>query len=460
MMKFNFKNLGPVKEGTVALAPLTIICGRNNVGKTYISHAIYACMLEAKKNLNPLNPASLQVAIKLDREIRDNFGIKISDIRNLIPSAREVSAKVNSALSKGGLAKFFNSDAVSNEAEISFEFDIDIEAAIFGREINIQQDIDNTIVALHKPENSFTLTTTYKKEDNTPKNSLGPAVFELILMNEEISSLINLEASIATSERTGIALFQPIFDALNTKLGREVHETKKMRQSTKHIINSMLSVHNLPRPVLDNLDFVRANEIKNIQNNLKNSGVMNKIMQELCGGEFLENSNTVEFKPSGENITIPFSMASSSSKSIYLIEKFIRKIATPGSILIIDEPELNLHIDNQIKMANLLAALVNSGVQVVITTHSDYLLREINILMMLGSSDAHQDEKNDILQEYNINEASVLDPEKVAAYVVSSVEKKVFKVSKTKYGLDLDIFNREIIKNNRKIKNIQSELFD
>ena len=111
-------------------------------------------------------------------------------------------------------------------------------------------------------------------------------------------------------------------------------------------------------------------------------------------------------------------------------------------------------------MANLLAALVNSGVQVVITTHSDYLLREINILMMLGSSDAHQDEKNDILQEYNINEASVLDPEKVAAYVVSSVEKKVFKVSKTKYGLDLDIFNREIIKNNRKIKNIQSELFD
>ena len=153
-------------------------------------------------------------------------------------------------------------------------------------------------------------------------------------------------------------------------------------------------------------------------------------------------------------------MASSSSKSVYLIEKFIKKRAKPGSILIIDEPELNLHIDNQLQMADLLAALVNSDVQVVITTHSDHMLREVNTLMMLGSKLADPDEKKDMLEEYGLDELSVLNPDNVKAYVVSSKEGKVFDVEKTKYGLNLDLFNNEIIANNRKIRNIQESLFN
>lgn len=53
-------------------------------------------------------------------------------------------------------------------------------------------------------------------------------------------------------------------------------------------------------------------------------------------------------------------------------------------MLIIDEPELNLHPDNQRKMAGLLARLVNCGVKVLVTTHSDYLIRELNNRVMLN----------------------------------------------------------------------------
>lgn len=43
-LEIEFTNLGPVKSGKVKLAPLTIICGRNNAGKTYVSHGIYICL--------------------------------------------------------------------------------------------------------------------------------------------------------------------------------------------------------------------------------------------------------------------------------------------------------------------------------------------------------------------------------------------------------------------------------
>ena len=462
MFKFNFNNLGPIKNGAITLAPLTIICGRNNVGKTYISHAIYACLLETKNNFTRLNHTEIQSALKSDQEIQLDVDIQITDIRKLIPSLKDIQNEVSSTLSKGGLAKFFSSNPIFNELKIEFEFNIDIENLIYEKNIDEQYNINPYNITFHKSINSYELTTTYRKKENTTEGGPGPAFLTLILIKDIINSLINIDPCIATSERTGIALFQPVFDAFNNQLSKDTYEIKikKYRESTKHITNSILKLNDFPQPIIDNLEFIRLRDTQNTTTQLKNISILHKQLSKLTGGDFSEKSNSIEFKPLNSNITIPFSMASSSSKSIYLIEKFIKKKAKPGSILIIDEPELNLHIDNQLQMANLLATLVNSGVQVIITTHSDHMLREINVLMMLGSKIADPDEKIDILNEYNIDESSVLNPEMVKAYVVSSKEGKVFDVTKTKFGLDLDLFNNEIITNNRKIRNIQDSLFN
>ena len=50
----------------------------------------------------------------------------------------------------------------------------------------------------------------------------------------------------------------------------------------------------------------------------------------------------------------------------------------------VDEPELNLHPANQRRIARLFACLVNLGVKVFITTHSDYIVKELNTLIMLN----------------------------------------------------------------------------
>lgn len=55
----------------------------------------------------------------------------------------------------------------------------------------------------------------------------------------------------------------------------------------------------------------------------------------------------------------------------------------------IDEPELNLHPENQRKIARLLASLANCGLSIFVTTHSDYILRELSNLLLLKQEKEH-----------------------------------------------------------------------
>lgn len=53
--------------------------------------------------------------------------------------------------------------------------------------------------------------------------------------------------------------------------------------------------------------------------------------------------------------------------------------ATPGSIVIIENPESHLHPSGQRKMGELIARVAASGVQVIIETHSDHVINGIRL---------------------------------------------------------------------------------
>jgi predicted ATPase len=49
--------------------------------------------------------------------------------------------------------------------------------------------------------------------------------------------------------------------------------------------------------------------------------------------------------------------------------------------LIIDEPEMNLHPEAQVKLLEILTMAVNRGLKVLITTHSPYITDHLTNLM-------------------------------------------------------------------------------
>lgn len=79
--------------------------------------------------------------------------------------------------------------------------------------------------------------------------------------------------------------------------------------------------------------------------------------------------------------------SSSAVRSTADLGLYLRCVAQKGELLMIDLPEIGLHPINQRRIARLFARLINIGVKVFITTHSDYIVKELNTLIMLNHDD-------------------------------------------------------------------------
>jgi energy-coupling factor transporter ATP-binding protein EcfA2 len=97
-------------------------------------------------------------------------------------------------------------------------------------------------------------------------------------------------------------------------------------------------------------------------------------------------------------------------KSLASLVFYLRHQAQPGQLLIIDEPELNLHPDNHRRVARVLAKAVNRGLRVIISTHSDYIVRELSNLVVLGAAGARADA---VVRELGYDREWLLRPEQI-----------------------------------------------
>ena len=57
-MKIRMKNLGALKQAEFEIGELTIICGRNNTGKTYATYALFGFLSFWKSALNVTIPGA------------------------------------------------------------------------------------------------------------------------------------------------------------------------------------------------------------------------------------------------------------------------------------------------------------------------------------------------------------------------------------------------------------------
>lgn len=108
------------------------------------------------------------------------------------------------------------------------------------------------------------------------------------------------------------------------------------------------------------------------------------------------------------------SESSSAVRSLLNIGFYLRHCVKSGDLLMVDEPELNLHPENQRLIARLFAKLVNIGIKVFITTHSDYIIKELNTLIMLNHDKPHL---KDIAQREGYEKEELLKPSQIKAYI-------------------------------------------
>ena len=95
--------------------------------------------------------------------------------------------------------------------------------------------------------------------------------------------------------------------------------------------------------------------------------------------EEITEQNYINYYLSSGNKNIEIHMSSSSVMEALPFVVFLKNTTNiKKALFVIEEPEAHLHPKAQLQMAKFIVMLSNAGAKVVVTTHSDYILGEIN----------------------------------------------------------------------------------
>lgn len=438
-MNFSIKNLGPIKDAQLELGDLTIVCGKNNTGKTYLTYSFFDFLSFILYGVN-ISPSNEEI------ETFTATGQVVIDLAKLVD-------KYNSYFKNGNMSRFLerlpgmlavNEDFVK---DASFEFTANIEELkqtvldFHFPALRVRVSGESFIVGQKKPGQ---LTVQCRLEnrvaDKTDVADNRPAKDVIIRQLQLLTSyIINSripDAFIITCERTGASVFRNDFIKLALETDDSIDSLKELRDR--------FEFKSYPLPIRKDLEFVlRFNEaISNKSYIAQHHPEIINLLASVVGGEYaIQEPNIVKFKPTGSDVSLTLVESSSSVRSLTEFNYYLKHKAKKGQILMIDEPELNLHPEAQRKMARILARLVNAGVKVLITTHSDYIIRELNALIMMAKM--KDERRSELLKQFQYEQSDLLTSARVKCYVVEDGKTREMQPA-TDAGLPVDSFDDTI----------------
>ena len=382
-IKFIFKNIGAIEYAEVPLNDLTMIVGKNSTSKTYLTYIIWG-FLDFIYEYNSLTTEFIQQIMFKDGVLKQQINLSnISDelinhfmfVSKLQYSQQRVYQVL--AIDDKDRLKDFIFDVELNNITLDYKIKID---SFDVNQIQVIVDIVDEVL-------SFSLIKPSDYEITTQELQYISGQLLIYILRHFIKQIFP-QPFIITSERTGIGVFYKEI------IRHRMNEVELIKRSTAKISSAEAFVNTFaryPAPVSENmntiLDLFNTNNL--IGKKYFPESVINYLKTNLVHGKYVFNKELNEIFYSQDNdnqsVYLPYYLTSSSVKSHLLLDSYIRYYADSGRILIIDEPELNLHPDNLRHMARLLAMLVNAGVKLLFTTHSDYIIKELNNLIMLES---------------------------------------------------------------------------
>lgn len=403
-MKIGLKNFGAFENAEIELAPLTILCGANNTGKTYAMYAIYGLLsgrfsrLRGMEDLLGIDlPESGITTVQLDTYLQKQWGHW---------QRRAVNGFT------ANLSFFFSTEPDYFKDSV-LSLSSSLEAAL---PIIKAMSIDEVLPApnkkilaqISKAKGSYEMTIT--RGEGVPKSVIIGRVADLILTLCLAPWRDHNSVWLLPAERSGLNLF---YSELNRQRNALVHHASKAKIEPDKLFQDIFLAR-YPQPIADYIDLL--NDMKTWKKQ-KSESAFHELaleLQKVLQGKFtLDRDANVTFVPKKSKRSISLHMTSSIVKTYFGFWFYLEHMARSGDVMMIDEPELNLHPDNQRKLARLLARLVNQGQRVIISTHSDYIVREFNNLLVLNND---FEGKAVLMKKYDYTEADKLKPDAVKAY--------------------------------------------
>ncbi|MBK6563552.1 AAA family ATPase [Candidatus Amarobacter glycogenicus] len=407
-MKIQIKNLGPLEEAEFSLGDMTIICGENNTGKTYATYALFGFLTFWREKYS--------VSVR-DEDINRLFreGVVHLDLTKYTAEADGI-LEVGCDQYREQLPMVFAAPAPRFQ-------DTEFQVRLDPGDIQLVDTYERRIssanaerLSITKSEGSSDLVITLlveKEKIRLPHAIVGQIVGSAI--KDVIFGRVFPNPFIASAERTGAAIFRKELNFARNRLLEEMSQADK----SFNPMDLLFKVYqDYALPVKNNVDFARQLETIAKRTSFiaeKHPDILADFA-DVIGGEYSVTENDgLYFAPrSKPRIKLSMDESSSAVRSLLNIGFYLRHVAQPGDLLMVDEPELNLHPENQRRVARLLARLVNLGIKVFLTTHSEYITKELNTLIMLNHDRPHLKR---IAEREGYRAEELLSAERIRVYI-------------------------------------------
>ena len=451
-MKVSIRNLGVIKEeAIIELKPLTVLIGPNNAGKTWLAYSLagilgpvgssaYVQAYADKKVSNAYEP--LDKAI--ERVLTE--GNATIDLRKFANEYGEKYFNDTAQYARNWMGRFLGTqlaifedmNILLNLAEVKKDFLERI--ARYARTSRVAGSV-LTIRKSQKDEKVFVFTSSDLQDVEEREEQLGERI-PLEVVREQLVSFVSQalhqslypHVRIFPTERTTLVA---------TRFGERILDSSSLNERVKEALDVLvkeLDVKELATAnreasgavtvfmsMLRNIFRTRSRDREEREKQAERNPLIKRFVeladvlenQILTGSIYLSTPEPdprreVLFQPTQDvNLEIP--AVSSMVKELSPLVLYLRYLARPGELLIIDEPEMNLHPAAQVKIIEFLAMLVNAGLNVLITTHSTYVVDHLVNLM-----DAHKHKNQDEIVEMFLLEQkeAFIAQEQVSAYLV------------------------------------------
>ena len=455
-----------MKDAELELGDLTIIAGRNNTGKTYVAYTLYGFLkmgmpfLRLGRFLGLLEHQFPGITNKIIKEGRTSISLD----QSILDKQRiQAIQKVAHSFSKKVISEVFSSKTSSFDGS---SVDMILNKNSTPHIHSIEEETGDGILSIKYDGSKLSII--FDKQ-NMESDIFDVGSFFIDSLRREIACIywrfllrdLFPTPFILSAERFGISLFYRELDFTKNQLVDMLQklgdDKNRERNSPYLLIDKATSRYAMP--IKDNIDYTRSiPDRRGDKSEIQDHKLFDHI-KDMMDGYYRASGDEIRFisksRGKGRSFNIPLHLASSSARGLSDFYFFLQHVAKKGNLLIIDEPESHLDTANQIQLARLLARFVRAGLKVLITTHSDYLIKEFNNLVMLSKSFA---DRKAVVRKLMYQQDDFLPPDSIRAYVAENNSLTRCKVDAL--GIDMPVFDKTIDEINRVANELVSRVTD
>lgn len=417
--KMTVEQFGKIRKAEIELAPLTLFVGDNNSGKSYLLSLSWAMRTIVNelvfsanifKNLKSRSYNALK-AILLENI--DNLTEEHSEFIDILMIKPYLQDIINEALeiSREQLIKsLFNSDSVQI-GKVSLTLPDDCEGAI---EISMEA---NRVQLTYKEGNAFFSRSFLEQENKEQMKNALIAVYTPYLLKQLLRTEDEPYKSVyLPAARTGFMLTKGIINSYARKKTFDLEIDSSEQETIQPFSRSIIEFLNV---INDMSEEQNGNEqYKKLVTFIQNEMVQGNIEISALAGKELS------YIPKGQQQRYPFRTTSAvvtELSPLFLLLEHREELRG----IFYEEPEMCLHPALQKKMGQLLIKMVNEGINVTATTHSDIILQHANNMIRLQEQD---------MSELSYDDSDQIAKDKVRVYQFTNLSDGTTEVTELECG--------------------------